>query len=271
MLRRAPFRLLAFTLATLLLPVPSGAQGVHVRFSPVSQIVGAGSGFDIDVVVPDSGAGFNGFDARLIFDPLALTFVPASPNTLQQGSYMTGACGNTFHQFSAASDSLAITDVLLCNGVSLPGPGQIYRLHFTAKNVPNTTTVLHFGQVSFYNAGVLVTPVTAIDDTIYIDNPVAVGDGPGAAGVELSAAPNPTTTGTTFRLASPLAGEQSLLVQNIAGRVVRRLDAGGFAAGARAVTWDGRDDRGASVPPGVYLVRYRTPAGARQMRVVLLR
>jgi hypothetical protein len=268
---RLPTRALALTLLVTLAASTARAQGVHVSFSPAPQVVGAGSGFDVDMVVPGAGSGFNGFKALVLYDPAALTFVPTSPTSQQQGAYMTGACGNTFHRFAATSDSLDITDVLLCNGVSLPGPGQLYRLHFTAGNVPNTFTVIHFDQIEFYDAGVLVTPVTADDDTIYIDNPVGVVDGPGAAGVELRAAPNPTATGTTFRLAAPAAGEQSLLVEDVAGHVVRHLDSGTFAAGTRAVTWDAKDDRGASVRPGVYLARYRTPVGARLARVVIVR
>jgi len=268
---RLPARALALVLLVAFAAPAARAQGVHVTFSPPSQVVGAGSGFDVDVIVPATGSGFNGFRARVTFDPSALTFVPASPSSLQQGAYMTGACGNTFHQFAATTDSLDITDVLLCNGVSLAGPGQLYRLHFTAGNVPNTSTVLHFEQVDFYNAGVRVTPVVADDDTIHIDNPVGVGDGPGAAGVELRAAPNPTATGTTFRLVAPAAGAQSLLVEDVAGRVVRHLDSGTFAAGTRAVTWDARDDRGAAVRPGVYLARYLTTVGARLTRVVIVR
>src|SRR5258708_37707859 len=100
---RFPTRALALVLlATLAVPT-AGAQGVHVSFSPPSPVVGAGSGFDVDVVLPGAGSGFNGFTALLRYDPAELTFVPTSPTSLQQGAYMTGACGNTFHRFAATS------------------------------------------------------------------------------------------------------------------------------------------------------------------------
>src|SRR5260221_6674480 len=111
---RIPARAFGLVLLASFAAPLARAQGVHVSFSPASVVVGAGSGFDVDVVVPGAGSGFNGFRAVLDFDPAELTFVPASPTSLQQGSYMTGACGNTFHQFAATSDSLDITDVLLC-------------------------------------------------------------------------------------------------------------------------------------------------------------
>ncbi len=246
------------------------AQGIHASLSPHVQYVGAGSGFDVDLVVTSAGSAFNGFKGVVRYDPALLTFVPTSPTSLQQGSYMTGACGSTFHQFSQTGDSLNVTDVLLCNGVSLTGPGQLYRLHFVAANAPNTSTIIRVQSLAFYNAGVKVTPVFTQDDTVFIDNPVGVGPS-GAVALQLRAAPNPAMGGTTLLLSAPVAGEQSLLVQDVAGRVVRHLEAGRFEAGARAVAWDGRDDRGRAVSPGVYLARYVTPAGMRQTRVVLLR
>jgi hypothetical protein len=253
--------------------VPRGAaaQGVQVGFTPTHQVVGAGSGFDVELRVTAAGSTFNGFEARVRFDTSQVTLVPASPTSAQQGSYMTGACGTTFHQFVAGADSCDATDVLLCNGVSLTGPGQIYKLHFTAANTPNVTTILHLEQVSFYDAGVRISPVIAQDDTILIGYPVGVGDSPTGAAIELRAAPNPSAGGTTFLLASPAAGVQSLLVEDIAGHVVRSFGAGAFAAGARRVSWDGRDDGGRLAAPGVYLVRYRTPAGERATRFVRLR
>jgi hypothetical protein len=250
----------------------SNAQGVHASLSPTTQYVGAGSGFDVDLVVTTSGSTFNGFKGVVRYDPAKLTFVPTSPTTLQQGSYMTGACGSTFHLFSQTGDSLNVTDVLLCNGVSLSGPGQVYRFHFVAANTPGDSTIIRIEQLAFYDAGVRVTPVFTQDDTVYIDNPVGVGDvGGPTATIELRAAPNPSRSGTTLLLSAPVAGEQSLLLQDVAGRVVRHLGAGRYEAGPRAVAWDGRDDRGSAVAPGVYLVRYVTPAGSRQARVVVVR
>jgi hypothetical protein len=185
---------------------------------------------------------------------------------------MTGACPNRFHLFSASNDSLSMTVSLLCAGVSLPGPGQIYKLHFIAGNTANVTTTIRILHAAFYDAGIRVLPVFASDDTVQIHNPVGVDPDPvGAATIELRAAPNPSRSGTTLFVRSGSPGEQSIVVRDIAGRVVRRLESGRFDAGPRSVAWDGRDDLGRAVPPGVYLARYLTPAGARQTRVVFLR
>jgi hypothetical protein len=263
---------LFLTLALMAAAAPAArAAGVELALSPHLQYVGAGSGFDVELRVTSAGSAFNAFEAVLQYDPAVLTFVPTSPTSLQQGSAMTTACPSTFHLFQAAGDSLAMTSTLLCNEVSITGPGTIYKLHFNAANTPGAETTIHIRSAAFYQAGVRVTPVTALDDTIFIDNPVGVAPAPGVPGIALRAAPNPSAAGTTLLLSSPVAGPQTLLVQDIAGRIVRRLESGDRASGARSVAWDRRDDAGRPVPPGVYLARFVTLAGVAQVRVVLVR
>ena len=194
-------------LILLALAAPAArAAGIELALSPHLQYVGAGSGFDVELEVTSAGPAFNAFEAVLQYDPAVLTFVPTAPTSLQQGSAMTGACGSLFHLFQASADSLSMTSSLLCNGVSITGPGTIYKLHFTAANTPGVETTIHIRSSAFYNAGVRVTPVTALDDTIFIDNPVGVAPGVGGASIALRAAPNPSVSGTT--LARRLAGRR---------------------------------------------------------------
>jgi hypothetical protein len=63
-------------------------------------------------------------------------------------------------------------------------------------------------------------------------------------------------------------GAYRLEVFDVTGRRVRDL---GPFVGARAVAWDGRDDRGAAVGPGVYFARLTAITGSRNRRIVLLR
>src|SRR5262249_45547425 len=81
---------------------------------------------------------FLGFHAVVDFAPAALPLLPASPTTLQQGCLMTGACsaacGNTFHTFTAAGDTAAMSDILICNQITLTGPGHLYQLRFHASS-----------------------------------------------------------------------------------------------------------------------------------------
>jgi len=233
----------------------AGAQGVHVALLPATQDVATDAEFTLELWVTEAGSGFNGFDAVVSYDPADLTFLPTSPTSLQEGSYMTGACGSTFPLFHAAGDSLAITDVLLCSGVSLPGPGQIYKLRFKAASVPRATQV-RIRSIQFYDAGLFVNPAFPSDATIYIG--MAVGVPPGAnAALHLAAAPNPFHGAVGLTIDAPAAGLQSLTVRDVAGRTVRHLDSAVYPAGTRRASWDGRDDLGRAAPAGLYWLALR--------------
>ncbi|MFI5371584.1 MAG: FlgD immunoglobulin-like domain containing protein [Candidatus Eisenbacteria bacterium] len=266
--------ILVATLAALLVAAPSRAAGVSVSLgaSPVS--VSPGAEFDLDLQVTVADAAFNGFDAVISYDPSVLTFMPASPTTLQQGCLMTGgcsgACGGTFHTFAAAADSLDIVDVLLCDQFSLTGPGQLYRLHFKATAIPQTTHV-RIRRAGFYDAGLIVSPVTTTDVDVEIGGTSGVGDGRVSEGLALHASPEPARGPVQLVIRATEAGTQTLEVHDITGRRVRRLAGGWEPAGVRTLTWDGRDDGGATLPSGVYLAVVRAGERVARVRVTLLR
>jgi uncharacterized repeat protein (TIGR02543 family) len=143
------------------------AQEIHVALVPTSDVVSPGGDFYVDVAVAEPGLAFNAYDAVIQYDADALTFLPTDPTTLQEGTYMTGACGATYQQFSAAGDSLVISHSLLCDDLSLVGPGQLYRLHFQASTTSQLAFV-RFRSVRFFDGGVRVQPVVAADTVIGI-------------------------------------------------------------------------------------------------------
>jgi hypothetical protein len=79
------------------------------------------------------------------------------------------------------------------------------------------------------------------------------------AGRGLTLAPNPMRDEATIRCGLGIARGMELVVHDVAGRRVRGL---GVVTGP-PVRWDARDDRGARVPAGVYLVRAGRVAAAR--------
>ncbi|MEW6754883.1 MAG: FlgD immunoglobulin-like domain containing protein [Candidatus Latescibacterota bacterium] len=54
----------------------------------------------------------------------------------------------------------------------------------------------------------------------------------------------------------------TLRIYDLAGRPVRQLDAGQYASGRYAQVWNGTDDHGDTVPPGVYVFRVEVDADA---------
>lgn len=259
----------------LLAAGPAAAQGIHVSVTPGTQTVSPGAEFDLDLTVSPAGSPFNGFDATLSYDPVALTLMPLSPTSLQQGCLMTGACsaacGNTFHKFSAAGDSATISDVLLCNQISLTGPGQLYRLHFQASNTEQSTQV-RIRRIAFYDAGLFVLPVFTADAQVIIGSPVGVGGTPEVApGLRLLAGPNPAPGAIVFTVEAGSGGEQRLVVHDVAGRLVRTVERGWRGPGTRRVAWDGRDAAGVRVPAGVYLATLEAGDRLARIRVALVR
>jgi hypothetical protein len=94
------------------------------------------------------------------------------------------------------------------------------------------------------------------------------------AGRLLSVSPNPAPGGAArilHRVASDLF-TTSVAIYDVAGRHVRTLAEGRLAPGVRESVWDGRDDRGAAVPAGVYFVRSSiAPGEVASQRVVVVR
>lgn len=251
---------------------PPARAGVRVALLPSGQDVAPGSDFDLSVEVTEAGSEFNGFDFVIEFDPAAVTFVPLAPTSLQQGCLMTGACsgacGSTFHVFSAQGDSLDASSVLLCNQFSLTGPGQIYKLRFHASNTPQITQI-RFRRRNFYDAGLYVAPVQSFDAMVGIGVTLDVGDrggsGPGRVRVE----PNPSRGRVAFVTDGLGAGISEVEILDLQGRLVRRL--GQASTGSTgALTWDGTDARGMRVSAGVYLALVRRGESVERNRVILL-
>lgn len=91
-----------------------------------------------------------------------------------------------------------------------------------------------------------------------ITDPAGVIDAPRALTLRLDPArPNPMAGGTRVSFALPGSGPASLRVFGVDGRMVRTLSAGNLAAGEHLRVWDGRNDEGRAVAPGIYFLRLR--------------
>jgi hypothetical protein len=261
---------IASVLAACLLSAPAVAA-VNVGLTPPTQTVTPGSDFDVFLDITQAGSNFNGYDAVVSYDPAALTFLPLAPTSSQQGCLMTGgcsaACGNTFHLFSAAGDSLTVNNVLLCNGVSLTGPGHLYKFRFHASNTVQVTQVT-IRRANFYNAGLFVTPVVKANCTIGIGVTLGVGDRTSFVTDGIRVEPNPSRGRVLFSPADGGAGLDAVDVVDLQGRWIRHLEP--ESTGTAALAWDGLDAAGQRVPAGIYLARVRRGQRLLTARVILL-
>ncbi len=103
--------------------------------------------------------------------------------------------------------------------------------------------------------------------------PVAVPATPGPLRPRLAlAGPNPFTTEAALTLDVSDAGPVKVAVFDAAGRQVHTIASRSFAAGRHRLAWDGRDDRGAAMPGGIYFVRALTATyGSEVKRIVKVR
>ena len=100
---------------------------------------------------------------------------------------------------------------------------------------------------------------------------LSTGDRPRTERLTFSAAPNPFTGSTVFRILLPSRGRSIIAIVDVGGRLVRRLAGGELAAGDHRFYWNGLDDRGQPVAAGVYFAHLWSPFGTRLARVVALR
>jgi len=90
-----------------------------------------------------------------------------------------------------------------------------------------------------------------------VGDPGGIGPGDAAAAPLrlLAASPNPFTTETRIGFALARAGTVGVKIYDVQGRLVRALDETRFDAGNASVAWDGREDDGRRVAPGVFFYR----------------
>ncbi len=106
-----------------------------------------------------------------------------------------------------------------------------------------------------------------------VTSPLDVGSGPGASGYSLRAAPNPFHGETTLELSNPerTARPATVTAHDLAGRRIATPWQGEIPPGTKRLTWDGRDEQGARVRPGLYLLRSDVGGVRCSLRVVILR
>ncbi len=87
----------------------------------------------------------------------------------------------------------------------------------------------------------------------------------------MKTAPNPcgARASISFDLVTP--GVVELSLHDVAGRRVRTLIDGRLGAGSHLLEWDGRDNQGRPLAPGVYFARLGSRGGIATQKLVIVR
>jgi len=109
----------------------------------------------------------------------------------------------------------------------------------------------------------------AIDPDDWVLKPLAAA--PPAHALLYAPRPNPTRALSRVTYMLPAAGEVSLHVLDVAGRLVRTLVDRRLQGAEHTVEWDGTTSNGDPAASGVYYLRLEAPRGAEQRALVLVR
>ncbi|GAB4363621.1 MAG: hypothetical protein Kow0042_01640 [Calditrichia bacterium] len=82
--------------------------------------------------------------------------------------------------------------------------------------------------------------------------------------------PNPFNPCTTLEYQLPVGGKGSLIIYDLLGRKIKTLFRGMQPAGTHRVTWDGTNDRGRSVPSGIYFALLKFNHKTKRSRKMIL-
>jgi PKD repeat protein len=93
----------------------------------------------------------------------------------------------------------------------------------------------------------------------------------GPAGVSAFASPNPFNPATSVKYSLRKAGEVSVRIYSLEGRLVKTLMEGVATAGTHEVLWDGRDNGGNSVRSGMYFVKTSSGGESAVFKLALLK
>lgn len=145
------------------------------------------------------------------------------------------------------------------------GPGADEEIVFVAEQPMTVALVVH-------KAGSADLAASGSYQLVVGTNTTDGAPAAGPAATRLAAPyPNPFRADAAVRFDLARAGGVRLEVYDLRGARVRTLAEGRWEAGRHSVPWDGRDDGGRPVSPGIYLVRMQAEGYDGRTKVVRMR
>jgi hypothetical protein len=102
-----------------------------------------------------------------------------------------------------------------------------------------------------------------------IDLPLSLEEKGGSATDPLSCFPNPLQSSSTIEYKVSDYGKISVEIYNIHGNRVKLLQDKVLSKGSYSLTWNGCDDQGRKVVPGLYICRMRNTKGTVQQKILV--
>ena len=241
----------------------------QVAIDPPVSSVDTNEQLVLAVAITPAQGGVKGVDLTFDFDE---TFVRL--DSIVAGEWATGSgLSYVFTDHTPTDDTVAHFDLSFTDGV-VAAPGNVAYCHFTGIGTVDGAMALPFTGNSVLDVN--DTPLgfaTSSDDSMYVYyEPTPAGEPEAPTKLRLLGnAPNPFNPSTVIRFELPETGRWNVSIYDVEGRLQRVLLDEEHAAGRHELRWDGRDEGGASVGSGVYLVRVSGAKGSETGKMLLLK
>jgi hypothetical protein len=191
-----------------------------------------------------------GLHTAVSYDPAVLEL-----SGVTRGSLIAGQGSQVFFADAGSGGQVKVDLAAIGSGATLRGSGEVAVVEFRVVGSGNTTPGLAAADLRDKSNRVLGRKKEPRqDDTLVSKAPASPAFG---------AYPNPFTGTTEIALSIPVAGQVSLKVYDVSGRLVTTLVDRVLEAGSHRIAWDGRGDSGSKVAPGLYMAVAST--GDREM------
>jgi subtilisin family serine protease len=151
-------------------------------------------------------------------------------------------------------------------GTIYPGVGKDLNIRFDATAMTDGT---YYAMLDIFSNDP-DTPAHSVPLIMTLASVSGVQDPVLPGRVELAGAvPNPFNPMTHITYSMPMAGEVTLRIYDVSGRLIRDLASGLRSAGRHQEKWDGTNQQGRDVASGIYFARL-TVEGQMQMKSMLL-
>ncbi len=147
-------------------------------------------------------------------------------------------------------------------GTKMTSTGYILRGSFGQLTCGKDSSSNYIAHIGFWHPP--YAPPTAIEDYLKLEL------APTAFSLSQNY-PNPAFSNTNIKYTLPKTTDVKLKIYNTAGQLVKTFSAGKQKPGFYKISWDGRNDKGQRVRPGVYFYRLKTDDSQHTKKLILLR
>ncbi len=268
--RECMIRCFLIGLSVVLLAGGIALADTDVSIQPsVVELDSANTVFTVDIWKDSADIEFDGYQTVVRFDPTMVELVSASQETV-----MTNACWNIWWSTSPGEDSIFISHVLMCGGITVTGPGALSKLEFRA--LEEGVTTIWSDYFWFTHAGVWEKDVAWHDGDVIIGDQSGVNDEVelGSIGSGLRVFPNPSREFEIEIVGSPNLARGSapvvLCVYDAQGRTIRTLWSCPPPCIPVSTRWNGAMDCGRKASPGIYFLSLSTKSNSHKHKIILV-